>query len=266
MTTLTSNVPLSAPNYDPNMAGLTAIAVMGKHLWVTCPSKNSVMVYKKSGVHVQSYSVNSANGVVTWGCDMLVSSSTGGIYTISPASNSTVLSASNQGKVSAIATYKKKRIYVATDGSVIMYNSTFQPVQKYVDSGLSSFGYMPMGMTVNCGDLYVVYNNSNPITGNGYVNVFQPDGNTRLINRGQLALPMAVATDGSSLWIANASTGMISTYTMKGKMKCHTCNKHGCALTYVGVMGMVYSPSDQSLYLAVSADDGRIGSIEMISV
>ena len=114
-------------------------------------------------------------------------------------------------------------------GKVEAYDTSFNLVNQFTDPGLPA-GYAPFGIQTINGLLYVTFALQNgakhddvPGAGNGYVDVFNPNGTLagQLISRGHLNSPWGLAvapagfgTLGGDLIVGNFGDGWINAYNL----------------------------------------------------
>jgi uncharacterized protein (TIGR03118 family) len=148
---------------------------------------------------------------------------------------STVADRSGTGAVYkglAIATNGGAPFLYATNfnsGNVDVFDSTFTFVKSFTDSGVPA-GFAPFGIFTINNLLYVTFAKQDaqkhddvPGPGNGYVDVFNPDGslNARLVSQGALNSPWGLAVAPSSfgnlsgqLLVGNFGDGKINAYNL----------------------------------------------------
>ena len=141
-------------------------------------------------------------------------------------------------------------------GKVDVFDGSFNYVKSFTDPGVPS-GYAPFGIAAVNGLVYVTFALQNGAKhddvagpGNGYVDVFNPDGtlNQRLVSRGALNSPwgMAVAPSGfghvgGQLLVGNFGDGRINAYSLStGQFLGALANSTGVSLSIDGLWGLSF--------------------------
>ena len=158
--------------------------------------------------------------------------------------------------------------------------SNYELIYRYGDNSLSSLSYAPVNVFVCQKIAYVVYNNTTSGIGTGYVNVLVNKCLNRLVNRGNLTQPYGAISIGSQLYVGSITTGTVSIYqtdiqynskhsnkklTQPARYQNNLSSPEGGWLINSGVSQIAYCAEDNLIYMAVNADMGKIGSIEIAS-
>jgi uncharacterized protein (TIGR03118 family) len=136
-------------------------------------------------------------------------------------------------------------------GHVETYNETFQQVNPggFADPNIPR-GYAPFGIRNINGEVFVTYAKQDATKhddvagpGNGFVNVFDTDGNflRRLISNGNLNAPWGLAlVEGDELWVGNFGDGQINNYDPTTGAPLGTINRaDGTPLAFDGLWDLL---------------------------
>jgi uncharacterized protein (TIGR03118 family) len=157
--------------------------------------------------------------------------------------------------------------------AIDVFNGTFQLVKSFTDSTLPA-GYAPFGIQAIGGLLYVTFakrlapdsldDEAGP--GNGYVDVFNPDGSggKRLVSGGALDSPWGVARVpagggmfANDLLIGNFGDGRIGAYDpATGSLIDVVGDAPGAPVVIEGLWGLTFPPGADSTTLFFSAGPG----------
>jgi len=141
-------------------------------------------------------------------------------------------------------------------GKVDVFNATFGYTVSFtfVDPNIPQ-GYAPYNIVNINGDLYVTYaNTANLYAGNGYVNIFSPDGTIikRFASGGTLNFPWAVAIAPAGfglglnmILVGNFGDGSISIFDQNGNSK-GQLQSNGTTLFIDGLWALAPAPSTAS--------------------
>lgn len=161
----------------------------------------------------------------------------------------------------------------ATDfkqNGVDVFDSTFAFVKSFTDSTVPA-GYAPFGIQTIGAQLYVTFakqlgpdnQDDEPGPGNGYVDVFDPDGTMvrRLVSRGALDSPWGVALApagfggfSNDLLIGNFGDGRIDAYNpATGGFVDALRDASGTPIVIDGLWGLTFSPIADSTTLFYTA-------------
>ena len=157
--------------------------------------------------------------------------------------------------------------------AIDVFDGTFQFVKSFTDSTLPA-GYAPFGIQTIGGLLYVTFAkrlapdsmDDEPGAGNGYVDVFNPDGSVakRLVARGALNSPWGVARVpagagifSNDLLIGNFGDGRIGAYDpTTGALIATVGDAGGAPVVIEGLWGLTFGPGADSTTLFFSAGPG----------
>lgn len=186
----------------------------------------------------------------------------------------------------ALAASGGKNFLFATNfrhDAVDVFDSSFTYVRSFTDSTVPA-GFAPFGIATIGGELYVTFakrlppdsmdDQSGP--GNGYVDVFHPDGTLvrRFASTGMLdspwavvAAPAAAGKVGGAILIGNFGDGTINAYDVaSGAFLTQLRDSSGAALAIDGLWGLAFGPtaSDTTLYFTAGPDGeahGLLGTL-----
>lgn len=175
------------------------------------------------------------------------------------------------GMLAGLAWHKGK-LYVAIHdaGYVGVYSGT-TPVLSIKDDALVAVGYKPYGIKCLKGLLYITYTNMSTRQGAGYVNVYDPDCNgkmLRVISRSNLSIPYGLfMNDDEQLYVANSGSGYISVFSRKNEHHYqylyNVRNSSEGDVVLDGIMGVT---GKEKRYFVMSSDSGRIGALGVITL
>lgn len=163
------------------------------------------------------------------------------------------------------------RIYVTDfhNAKVNSYDSSFNPIltNTFSDPSIPA-GFAPFGITAIHDKLYVSYalqdgtkHDDVAGPGNGYINVFDGNGNlvTRLVSQGPLNSPWAMIRIDDRIVVGNFGDGAINTFTLEGHFIHDILNPN-----INGLWGLLLK--DNKLYFTAgpnSENDGLYGYIDI---
>jgi uncharacterized protein (TIGR03118 family) len=168
--------------------------------------------------------------------------------------------------------------------AVDMFDGTFSYVKSFTDPGVPA-GYAPFGIQNIGGKLYVTFakqegpdnEDDDPGVGNGYVDIFNPDGtlSRRFASNGTLNSPWAVVmapsgfgSVGGDILIGNFGDGLIGAYNpTTGALVGMLHDANNTAISIDGLWGLAFGPASSSttLYFAAGPDDeehGLLGTLK----
>lgn len=277
---LTSSVAHSANNTDPKLLNPFDVVWDGCALWVTARMSSEVIQYTPHGKRMSAVNVPMPTGICAGtekGCkkrtqSVYVASAGGNVYMLGDvASSSTMMPkihVSPGGMLGGVAWHKHK-LYVAVydAGYVAVYNGTTMEL-TLKDDALMAIGYKPYGVRCIGKKIYITYTNLSMRQGAGYVNVYAAGckgGLHRVISRANLSMPYGVfASDGddSSISVANAGTGYISTFSSEYCYMYNERNTYEGDIVLDGIMGT--AQVDRKTYFVTSSDGGRVGALGVL--
>jgi uncharacterized protein (TIGR03118 family) len=185
----------------------------------------------------------------------------------------------------AMATNGGANYLYATDfknSHVDVFNGTYQYVKSFTDANIPA-GFAPFGIQNINGMLYVTYakqegaesDDDEPGVGNGYVDVFNPDGTLlkRFASTGTLNSPWAVAlapqgfgSFSGDILVGNFGDGMIGAYDQSGKFLGMLHDAGNTTISIEGLWGLTFGPSNSTtLYFTAGPDDenhGLLGTLK----
>jgi uncharacterized protein (TIGR03118 family) len=167
--------------------------------------------------------------------------------------------------------------------SVDVFNSSFQYVTSFTDSAMAA-GYAPFGIQNIGGLIYVTYakqlapdnEDDQAGPGNGFVDVFNPDGSLarRFASQGALNSPWGIAVAptgfgsmGGKILIGNFGDGQIGAYdATTGAFVDFLRDAQGVAISIDGLWGLAFGPgaAARTLYFASGPNDeahGLVGTL-----
>jgi uncharacterized protein (TIGR03118 family) len=175
-------------------------------------------------------------------------------------------------------------------GKVDVYGAGYAEIEDagFVDPDLPA-GFAPFGIAALGGEVYVSYakvgedGDDEAGPGNGYVDVFNPDGTMarRLVSQGQLNSPwgMALAPDGMGalshmLLVGNFGDGAINVYDPKsGRFRGQLSDESGAPLVIDGLWALAFGPATETsnlgdrLFFTAGPDDeehGLFGTLQLM--
>jgi uncharacterized protein (TIGR03118 family) len=177
-----------------------------------------------------------------------------------------------------------KYLYVASfsEGEIEVYDTAWEEVSMSFEDPNMPEDYSPFNIQEIDGKLYVMYaklgagGEEVPGPGNGYVNVFNPDGTLmkRLITRGQLNAPWGVAKAPASFWgpegmpgmilVGNFGDGRINVYDANGNFF-GQLRSAGNPIVIEGLWGISFAPAAATainpnwLFFAAGPDEEEEG-------
>jgi len=262
-----------------NTAGVT------QGLVVTIPAAGGKMNGPVSGQVYNATSDFSAAAFIFDSEDGLITAWTGG------ASATTEVDESASGAVFkglAMGVSGGANFLYATNfnaGQVEVFDKNFTKTNSFTDASVPS-GFAPFGIANIGGLLYVTFAKQDsakhddvPGQGNGYVDVFNPDGtlNKRLISQGALNSPWAVVQApngfgkvGGALLVGNFGNGWINAYNIStGATIGALNNSSGTPLAIDGLWGLIFGNGGSggtsgTLYFTAGPDNeshGLLGSL-----
>jgi uncharacterized protein (TIGR03118 family) len=160
-------------------------------------------------------------------------------------------------------------------GAVETYDESFvqQAGFSFADPNLP-VGYAPFGIRNLNGQIYVTYalqdnpadaHDDVPGPGNGFVNVFDLNGNfiKRLVSNGALNSPWGLELIQGSLWVGNFGDGQINLYNPNsGKFAGKPQDVFGNPLQFDGLWALVFG--NQGLYFSAGIADEQHGIVGVI--
>lgn len=180
-------------------------------------------------------------------------------------------------------------VYVANFGQnrIDVFDKNWNSVSKpFVDPELP-LGYSPFNIeTVSDGKLYVTYAKKNAAgkveagPGNGYINVFSPDGTllTRFASKGKLDAPWGITKAPAGFWgewsqipnlilVANSGDGHINIFDENGNFLSQLSTK-GKPVQIDGLWGITFPPmtgfNRYCMYFAAGPNNGTSGLVGYI--
>jgi uncharacterized protein (TIGR03118 family) len=163
--------------------------------------------------------------------------------------------------------------------SVEVFDSSFNLVKTFTDPSVPA-GFAPFGIHNIGGKLFVTFAKQNPEKhddvagpGNGFVDVFSPNGNLlqRLVSEGRLNSPWAVTLApvtfgafGGDILVGNFGDGHINGYDASGHFEGRLLNATGQPLTISGLWGLRFPAGSLNavagaLYLTAGINDEHDG-------
>ncbi|MEP6730351.1 MAG: TIGR03118 family protein [bacterium] len=154
--------------------------------------------------------------------------------------------------------------------TIDVFDASFQYVKSFTDPNIPA-GYAPFGIQTIDGQLYVTYakqkapdnEDDEPGVGNGYVDVFRPDGSVvgRFASNGKLNAPWAIAKAPSgfgglsgAILIGNFGDGLIGIYDPgSGAFVDVLRDAAGAPIAIEGLWGLTFGPGSTSTTLYYSA-------------
>jgi uncharacterized protein (TIGR03118 family) len=208
--------------------------------------------------------------------------------------NDAVITVDNSGagaiyKSLALAdTSNGPRLYAANfgQGVIEIYDGAFHLVKSFTDADLASAGYVPFGLRVIGGNLFVTYafkasptdGDETPGPGLGYVDVFDLKG--KLIkgfaSQGTLNAPWGLALAprnfgkfSGALLVGNFGDGAINAYDLKsGTFLGQLTDTQGNVIQIEGLWGLTFRSGNSSLYFTAGPNDendGLMGVLRPVS-
>ncbi len=301
-TNLQSDLPGVALHTDTNLVNPWGIAAASNgNLWVADNGTGLSTIYRPDGTNtgtVINTATSAPTGIVanttssfkingTTASTFIFVSEDGIIsgWNSSVNANSAVVLVDNSG---SNAIYKGVTISGTTlyatnfhANKVEMYDGNLNridTVSTFVDPNLPA-GYAPFGIATINGKIYVSYalqdNNAEddvPGPGNGYVDVYNPNGTfvKRFLSQGNLNAPWALAAGPSpfghyngGIYIGNFGDGVINVYNLQTGAFNGTLNQRdGTVLQFDGLWGLFFETGN--LYFAAGIGDedhGLFGAI-----
>src|SRR5437588_2556523 len=167
----------------------------------------------------------------------------------------------NYKGLALVNTVSGKFIYAASFrfGTVDVFDSHFDLVNSFTDPTIPA-GFAPFGIHNIGGKLYVTFakqgpgkNDDDARPGNGFVDVFAPNGDLlqRLVNRGKLDSPWAVTLApagfgafGGDILVGNFGNGRISAYDpTTGELQGELSTSGGGPIAIDGLWGLRFAPA-----------------------
>jgi uncharacterized protein (TIGR03118 family) len=166
----------------------------------------------------------------------------------------------NYKGLALVTTSQGKFIYATSFrfGTVDVFDHHFNLVNRFTDPTLPA-GFAPFGIHNIAGRLYVTFAKQGPGKtddqagdGNGFVDVFAPNGNLlqRLVSRGSLNSPWAVTHApasfgalGGDILVGNFGSGRINAYDpISGELRGTLRSPRGGPITIDGLWGLRFAP------------------------
>jgi uncharacterized protein (TIGR03118 family) len=165
--------------------------------------------------------------------------------------------------------------------SVDVFDASFSFVHSFTDATIPA-GFAPFGIQTINGNLYVTYakqlapDNHDDVAGvgNGFVDVFSPDGTfiKRFASNGTLNSPWGIAvaptgfgTLGGDILIGNFGDGMIGAYDPStGALVDMLRGSDGARLSIPGLWALVFGPSSTTLFFSSGPNEeahGLVGTL-----
>jgi uncharacterized protein (TIGR03118 family) len=187
----------------------------------------------------------------------------------------------------AMATNNGANYLYATNfkgGTIDVFDNAFNYVSmSFVDPNMPS-GYAPFGIENIDGKLYVTYalqlgpdnEDDQAGPGNGYVDIFNPDGSfvSRFASQGALNSPWAILympamhNQNAAILVGNFGDGHINVYSMDGTLIGRLKNGN-TPLEIEGLWSLEFAPNDQSdtpkIFFTAGPDDEEHGVFGVIS-
>ncbi|MDP4198745.1 MAG: TIGR03118 family protein [Bacteroidota bacterium] len=301
-----------AARTDPNLLNAWGIAVLGDGSFVVAANHDSsALRYDRTGQSVgdaiaipapDHATGGSPSGAIVNttsdfnGAKVIFATEDGILATWSGGSSATKVTTpgdSTSFKGLAIASVGTVNYVYATDfmeDKVIVFDKNFQPVgitlsDPAIPSGIS--GYGPFGIANIGGMLYVTYAHHKPFpdngddlagAGNGYVDVFNPNGTLvkRFATQGTLNSPWAVTMAGSgfgsfknAILIGNFGDGAINAFDQNGSFLGQITDKNGTPILIKGLWGLSFNLNagdPNFLYFASGPDEESHGTFGYIQL
>ncbi len=155
---------------------------------------------------------------------------------------------------------------------VDMFNATFGLAGSFTDTTMAP-GFAPYGIANIGGQLYVTYAmqqapdsmTSVAGVGNGFVDVFNPDGSLarRFASNGNLNAPWAIVAApagfgpfSGAILVGNFGDGTIAGFSPSGQFIDFVRDSNGVTLTIDGLWGLIFGPTAGSTTLYFAAGTG----------
>jgi uncharacterized protein (TIGR03118 family) len=182
------------------------------------------------------------------------------------------------------ATHQGPRLYAANfgQGVVEIYDGGFHLVKFFTDPGLAGASYVPFGLRVIGGRLFVTYAfKAAPADGDetagpglGYVDEFDLEGNLlrRFASQGTLDAPWGLALAphsfgkfGGALLVGNFGDGAINAYQPHtGAFLGQLSDSHGAVIKIEGLWGLAFRSEGASLYFTAGPGDESHGLLGVV--
>ena len=298
-----------APVIDPDLVNPWGIAFgPTSNLWVANAETGTSTVYSASGVKQPLTVAIPTTGAATGGAPTGIIANTTTDFAIAggPAAfifvgGDGVISAWNESSGSnavvvadrsgngavykgiAMGSLNGQNLLFATNfkgNNIDVFDANFQYVASFTDATVPA-GYAPFGIQNIGGLIYVTFakqlapeneeHEAGP--GNGYVDVFNPDGTLarRFASGGPLNAPWAIAlapagfgTFGGRILIGNSGDGQIGAYdATTGAFVDFLRDANGVAISIDGLWGLTFGPAPAAttLYFAAGPNDGAHGLV-----
>ena len=309
-TRLVSNLPTVALHQDPQLINAWGIAIDNDTLWVAAEGTGVIKNYTLEGVLIGTVTlpvplgedparptgliINPSTGFVIESVPnsaaslLLVATENGYIYGYNPLVNATaaVLAVDNSasGSIYKGLAVLNDLLYVADffNRRIDVFDSNFTPVAGILFSDPTiPTTFAPFNI-VAIGDLlYVLYakqlapgnEDDEPGAGNGYINIFTPQGILvrRFVSNGRLNSPWALITvpkifpsTDSIFLVGNVGDGHINAYNANGIFLGDLKNRAGTTIVLDGLHGLVKG-DDDSIYWASGPDDETNGLVGVLT-
>jgi uncharacterized protein (TIGR03118 family) len=204
--------------------------------------------------------------------------------------NNAVIAVDNSGSgaiyksLASARTAHGPMLYAANfgQGVVEIYDGGFHLVKSFTDATLAGAGFVPFGVRVIRGSLFVTYAfKAAPTDGDetagpslGYVDEFDLGGNMirRFASQGTLNAPWGLALAprsfgrfGGALLVGNFGDGTINAYHPRtGAFLGQLSDSHGTVIRIEGLWGLAFRSEGDSLYFTAGPDDESHGLLGVL--
>lgn len=288
------------------------VVILNDTIWTTVNGSWTLQQYTLDGIFLKSVFVtaisdfNRPTGLVTYNgssflypnglgvmtpSKLITVTETGTINAYDPASTVNVapITYSDPTKIFTGCDIFNDRLYVTNfaSGFVEVYNGTFSNISQFTDAEMTSIGYAPYNAKFINGNLYVTFAKQDITkrfsvfgTGNGYVDIFSPDGTyiKRFANRDTLNAPWAIMpyrvmrnnnlTD--VILVGNFGDGKISIFATDGTLLGFAHDINGTQFVIDGLWGFTEwqgKGNRDTIYFVAGINnrvDGVIGSLNFV--
>ncbi len=188
-------------------------------------------------------------------------------------------------KSTAVAPTRQGPLLYASNfgqGVVEIYDGAFHLVKSFTDQGLAGASYVPFGLRIIRGSLFVTYAfKAAPTDGDetagpglGYVDEFDLEGNLirRFASQGTLNAPWGLALAphsfgkfGGALLVGNFGDGAINAYHPRtGAFLGQLSDSHGTVIQIEGLWGLAFRSEGGPLYFTAGPNDESHGLLGLL--
>jgi len=276
---IVSDIPGSALRTDTTLKNPWGLVVRDR-LWVAVTISKLLRAYSFSGVTLQSVTTKGfpialvdARGT-EFDADLITVAGNGiEVYRPNINANETITVSVTLGAVYLGVAILNNHLYVANfgQGSVDIFNTSFQKVNTIVDQGLAAANYAPHNVYVHRQALYIAYTLKEGTTGigNGYLNIYLNGNLQRLIDRSPLNAPWGMFREDDKLYVGNFGDGVINVFKLKKedcRLTAEFCDtiRNRCRQTIVNDGLRAIVPHSENIWFAADIQDEQHGLIGML--